>query len=69
MSVLGTPLSSVGNARFLRMYGAILIGLIFVPLTGLCMPKKSGLICMEIFYTLSRLLSAVVFYYMVILLE
>ena len=69
MTILGTPLSSVGNARFLKFYGAILIGLIFVPLTGLCMPKKSGLICMEIFYTMSRLVSAVAFYHTVILLE
>ena len=33
------------------------------------MPKKSGLICMELVYTMSRLLSAVAFYHMVILLE
>ena len=69
MAILGTPLSSVGNAKFLKLYGAILIGLIFVPLTGLCMPKKSGLICMEIFYTLSRIVSAFAFYQTVILLE
>ena len=69
METLGTPLRSVGNAGFLQIYGALLITFLFVPGAGLCMPKKSGLICMEIVYTMSRLLSAVAFYHMVVLLE
>ena len=69
MRILGTPLRSVGNAGFLQIYGALLVAFIFVPATGLCMPKKSGLICMEIVYTMTRLLSAVAFYHMVFLLE
>ena len=69
MEILSTPLRSIGNASFLQLYGGLLIALIFVPLTGLCMPNKSGLICMEIIYTLTRILSAVACYHMVILLE
>ena len=69
MQVLGTPLRSLGNAGFLQAYGVLLIVFMFVPLFGFCMPKKSGLICMEIVYTLTRILSAVAFYHMVILLE
>ena len=69
LEILGNPLRSFGNASFVQIYGIILFTFLFVPLTGFCMPKKSGLICLEIMFTLSRFISAIAFYFMYAVLE
>ena len=61
----------MGNAKFLQVYGVVLILLLFVPCTPYCFGKKhqEGQLAMEIVYILSRLVTAFVFYRMVGLLE